>query len=141
MEKVISVLQFILKIATNISDLIFKLPVWVIKLIPGGKKLLESLEGYRTVAANFSVAAIAFMEGKDWLEIGDSVCAFVNMVLGIFKLNYVCDQQAHGCRAAAAHCPDDEANHTPDENIDTGDDQKLPVGIRCGVGHRTAVRR
>ena len=91
MEKVISVLQFILKIATNISDLIFKLPVWVIKLIPGGKKLLESFEGYRTVAANFSVGVIAFMEGKDWLEIGDSVCAFVNMVLGIFKLNYVCD--------------------------------------------------
>ena len=91
MEKVISVLQFILKIATSISDLIFKLPVWVIKLIPGGKKLLESLEGYRTVAANFSVGVIAFMEGKDWLVIGDSACAFINTILGFIGKGWVCD--------------------------------------------------
>lgn len=100
MNKVISVLQWLLGTATKISVWVFKIPVWPIKKIPGGQDFLDKLDGYKTVTANFCVIALAFMEGKNWIEIGTVFCEIVNYILSFFSKNYVCDPAWFGVLAA-----------------------------------------
>lgn len=91
MNTVITVLQWILKGATTLSVYIFKVPVWILKLIPGVSGLLDKLEGYKTVIANFSIGLLAWFGQMDWINIGNIFCQVVNFITGIFKLNFVCD--------------------------------------------------
>jgi len=77
--------------ATTASEVFFKIPLWIIKLIPGVKGLLEKLEGQKTVIANFSIAVLAFLEGKDWIALGDTFCNVVDFVLKLIKVPFVCD--------------------------------------------------
>lgn len=91
MNTVITTLQWILKMATTISVYAFKVPVWILKLIPGVSKLLENLNGYKTVVANFSVAALAWMGQINWIDIGGTVCKVVDFITGLLHLNFVCN--------------------------------------------------
>lgn len=100
MNKIIFVLQWLLQKATAFSVLFYKVPVKLLRLIPGFKQLEEKLDGYKTATANFCVIALSFMEGKDWIDIGTSVCDFINFVLGFFTVNYVCDPSWFGAIAA-----------------------------------------
>ena len=91
MSKIISALQWVLKQVTTISEITFKVPIWILKLIPGVSDLLKRLEGYKTIIFNASVVVIAFLEQYNWIELGNTFCSIVNVVLGFFKVPFICD--------------------------------------------------
>lgn len=91
MNQFINILQKIVKIAATISEISLKIPVWILKLIPGVNKFWKQLEGSRTYVINILAVIVMFLESKDWTSISSSVCDALTFVFQIFNKSWVCD--------------------------------------------------
>lgn len=91
MNQFIKILQTIIKIATTISDIILKVPLWILKLIPGVGKLWKQMEGTRTYIVNILAGVIVFLESKDWTGLSSYVCEALTFVFQLFNKAWICD--------------------------------------------------
>lgn len=89
--KIIEILTRAIPILNTAVDIFFRLPIKFLRLIPGVGKVFDSLEGYRTIIANYSLIVLAFLQQYDWTSFGDSFCSTINFFLDIFKVPFECD--------------------------------------------------